>query len=240
MTSANEHAFAPEWWVTIIAIVSLVAAAISFVIIVMDIRRGHRQRMGIMNVVWPITALYAGPLALWMYYKVGRRSSVKYLREAQEKGESVPERPFWQSVGVGATHCGAGCTLGDIVAEWFMFFFPFFTIFGRILFANWVIDYALAYILGIIFQYYSIKPMRGLSVKEGIIAAIKADTLSLTAWQVGMYGWMAIATFVLFQAEMPKTSPVFWLMMQIAMLFGFLTAYPVNWWLIKRGIKERM
>ncbi|RXE49640.1 hypothetical protein B4O83_06270 [Chromohalobacter israelensis] len=24
------------------------------------------------------------------------------------------------------------------------------------------------------------------------------------------------------------------------MFFGFLTSYPVNWWLIKRGIKEAM
>jgi hypothetical protein len=29
-------------------------------------------------------------------------------------------------------------------------------------------------------------------------------------------------------------------MMQIAMVFGFATAYPVNWWLIRSGIKERM
>jgi hypothetical protein len=29
-------------------------------------------------------------------------------------------------------------------------------------------------------------------------------------------------------------------MMQIAMVVGFATAYPVNWWLIARGIKERM
>jgi hypothetical protein len=28
--------------------------------------------------------------------------------------------------------------------------------------------------------------------------------------------------------------------MQIAMLAGFITSYPVNWWLIKVGIKERM
>ena len=27
-------------------------------------------------------------------------------------------------------------------------------------------------------------------------------------------------------------------MMQIAMGFGFLTSYPVNWWLIKHGVKE--
>ncbi|WP_245563857.1 DUF4396 domain-containing protein [Spirosoma luteum] len=25
-----------------------------------------------------------------------------------------------------------------------------------------------------------------------------------------------------------------------SMLFGFLTAYPLNWWLIKSGVKEKM
>ena len=29
-------------------------------------------------------------------------------------------------------------------------------------------------------------------------------------------------------------------MMQLAMLCGFATAYPVNWWLIRRGLKEKM
>ena len=32
----------------------------------------------------------------------------------------------------------------------------------------------------------------------------------------------------------------YWLMMQGAMVVGFATTYPVNWWLIRRGIKERM
>jgi hypothetical protein len=35
-------------------------------------------------------------------------------------------------------------------------------------------------------------------------------------------------------------TPEFWFMMQIAMLAGFITSYPVNWWVIKAGIKERM
>lgn len=55
-----------------------------------------------------------------------------------------------------------------------------------------------------------------------------------------MYSWMAIATFLIFGHEIEKTSPVFWFMMQIAMLAGFLTAYPVNWWLLRAGIKEKM
>jgi uncharacterized protein DUF4396 len=32
----------------------------------------------------------------------------------------------------------------------------------------------------------------------------------------------------------------FWFMMQIAMMVGFMTSYPVNWWLIRSGLKERM
>jgi hypothetical protein len=82
--------------------------------------------------------------------------------------------------------------------------------------------------------------MRGLSPAQGLRAAVKADFLSLTAWQIGMYGWMAIAIFGLFGRELDKTDPVFWFMMQIAMLAGFATAYPVTWWLLKRGVKEPM
>ena len=34
--------------------------------------------------------------------------------------------------------------------------------------------------------------------------------------------------------------PGLWFAMQAAMLCGFVTAYPVNWWLIRSGVKERM
>jgi len=55
---------------------------------------------------------------------------------------------------------------------------------------------------------------------------------------------MAIAYFGIFRAgigNQPKVNSCeFWFMMQIAMIAGFLTAYPVNWWLIARGFKERM
>ena len=51
---------------------------------------------------------------------------------------------------------------------------------------------------------------------------------------------MALATFLIFGHELHKTNPVFWFMMQIAMWAGFATSYPVNWWLIKKGLKEAM
>jgi hypothetical protein len=228
-------------WLRIIAILWLVIAGLSAITIIMDLASGHRQHMWIMDVVWPVTALYAGPLALYAYFKIGRLSSQAQFEKANAENRKPPgmSKPFWQSVALGATHCGSGCALGDIVAEWFLFFVPF-TLFGEKIFAAWLVDYILAFSFGIAFQYFTIKPMKGLSVGQGLVAAVKADTLSLTAWQVGMYGWMAIAVFVIFRHEIPKTDPVFWFMMQIAMLCGFVTAYPVNGWLVRKGIKETM
>ncbi len=168
-------------------------------------------------------------------------------QEPPNKGET----PFPVMVANGALHCGSGCTLGDIVAEWLVFavpaiavWFGYKSLFGDKIFAVWIVDYIFAYAFGIFFQYFTIAPMRGLSFGPGLVAAIKADTLSLAAWQVGMYGFMAFAYFYLFRtvlgAPLQTNMVEFWFMMQIAMIFGFITTYPVNWWLIKSGIKERM
>ena len=43
-----------------------------------------------------------------------------------------------------------------------------------------------------------------------------------------------------FGVKLEVDSVEFWFMMQIAMLCGFLTSYPVNWWLLRSGIKEMM
>ena len=224
-----------------VVIASLVIAVISMIIIVFDILSGNPQQMMVMNFVYPITALYAGPLGLFVYYTIGRKSTKKAIIRAKEQNQKLPnkQKPFWQSVAVGALHCGSGCTLGDIISETVLLFFPF-VLFGMKLYGAWALDYILAFSIGIVFQYYAIKPMKNLSPKEGIKAALKADTLSLTCWQVGMYGWMAIATFLIFGHELKANTPMFWFMMQIAMLCGFLTSYPMNWWLIKKKIKEEM
>lgn len=150
-------------------------------------------------------------------------------------------RPRWQSVVLSTLHCGAGCTLADIVGEWFLFFVPV-AIGGSILAGTWVVDYLLALAFGIGFQYAAIRGMeRMLPRGEAIRRAAKADILSLTAWQAGMYGWMAVAIFALNGGEaMPRTSFVFWFSMQVAMACGFLVALPVNILLIRAGIKKGM
>jgi hypothetical protein len=227
-------------WLYAVSIVALAIAGLSAIVIVVDMLAGYRQRMWIMNLVWPITALWSGPIARWAYFRIGRLSTHQALRAANQRGEepAAKDKPFAMDVALAATHCGAGCYFGDIVAEWIVFFIPL-ALFGQKVFGTWALDYAFAFLFGIVFQYLTIKPMQNLSAGKAIVAALKADTLSLTVWQVGMYGWMAIVIFVLF-GEIPKANPVFWFMMQIAMIAGFITSYPANWWLLKKGIKERM
>lgn len=153
-------------------------------------------------------------------------------------------RPHWQSVVLSTLHCGAGCTLADLCGEWFLFFVPVL-IGGSALLGSVVVDYLLALMIGVWFQYMAMRAMQSKSLVNStdqlLKRAFKADFWSLTAWQVGMYGFMAIAFFVIFPTlELARNSWTFWFMMQIAMLFGFATAYPVNAVLIKRKIKMIM
>lgn len=230
----------PSPWLTDLACIALAVALASTAWIAYDIvGRGYRQKMTVMEWVWPITGLYFGPLAIWGYLRYGRPMSSKWLTE--HDFDEPPGKPGWATTAVGASHCGAGCTLGDIVAE-FAIFGLGVMIAGETVFAEYIGDYVLAIALGLVFQYFAIAPMRGLNFRKGIVAAAKADILSLSAFEVGLFGWMALQSFVLFPApyHLHPDSAVYWFLMQIGMIIGFFTAFPVNTWLIREGIKEAM
>lgn len=146
----------------------------------------------------------------------------------------------WQSVALSALHCGAGCTLADIIGECITNYVPI-TVGGSLLFGNWALDFVLALMIGVYFQFYAIREMEKVTVSKALTRAFKADFFSLLSWQVGMYGWMAIVYFVLFlNIPLAKDTWMFWFMMQIAMLFGFICAFPMNALLIKLGVKKGM
>ena len=179
-------------WLHILSVTALLLGLGCALVIAADLMR-HPQHMAIMNAVWPITALFGGPAVLWAYFKHGRLAAHERAMPAMQRGEEPPHKrrtPFAVMVGKGALHCGAGCTLGDIGAEWLAFGFPAIalafgwrSIFAEKMFAVWIFDFILAYLFGIVFQYMAITPMRGLPFLQGVWAAVKADTLSLAAWQ---------------------------------------------------------
>jgi len=87
---------------------------------------------------------------------------------------------------------------------------------------------------------FTLAPMRGISGWKGIVEATKVDAISLIAFEVGLFAWMALTQLVLFKPELAVDTWTYWFMMQIGMIAGYFTSYPMNWWLIKRGIKEAM
>ena len=182
-----------------LAWVSLIAAFGCALIIGIDEAR-HPQKMLIMNLVWPITALYLSVFALWVYFRIGRpmgrgamgktsHMNMEHAAEQQDRAGADPSRH---------QPLRSGCTLGDVIAEFSVMGLGL-SLFGSPLYASFAADLFLAWLLGIAFQYFSIKPMRNLSASEALVAALKADTLSIIAYEIGLFGWMALTYFVFFR-----------------------------------------
>lgn len=211
------------------------------IIIAYDLYR-HKQSMKIMNAVWILTGLWASYLALWAYYKFGR-NDMNMDNKSMDMDMDMSmetEDTKWKSIALSTLHCGAGCTLADIAGEWYTYYYPIH-LNGSMLAGSWVFDFILALVIGVYFQFYAIREMENISVANGLVRAFKADFFSLTSWQIGMYGWMAIVYFVLFKnLPIEKDAWTFWFMMQVAMLLGFACAYPMNALLIKSGVKKGM
>jgi len=117
--------------------------------------------MGIMEIVWPVTALYFGPAAVAAYRPWGRPMTRRWQRE---RGDP-PDKPGYAVTATGVAHCGAGCTLGDIIAEFAVFGLGA-SVAGLALGAEYIGDCLAVLSLGIVFRYFAIAPMRGLSLRR--------------------------------------------------------------------------
>ena len=225
---------------TIISWVSLALGVLSSIIIYVDIQMGCYQSMRIMNIAWPVTSLFIWPLALFMYFKYGRSNptaNIQPMLHSHDAHEAKPT-PLWVNMYIASTHCASGCAVADIIGEAGIFILGI-TIAGSFIWMGYIVDYVLALIFGLAFQYYSIRPMQPeLSPKKTLWQAVKADIFSLTSFQIGMYIWIYISVGVIFNQAINASSPIFWFMMQIAMICGMFTTMPVNHWLIKIGIKH--
>lgn len=236
-------ALVPEW--LNLAAWTWIVLCLSSAVFLLVHTIAHPQKMTVMSVVWPVTGLYLGPVAVYAYRRslpvMKRGPMPPAVKVLAEKSSARPPTFLQNSIAV--FHCGAGCSIGDVIAESIApslaptLGLTFAGAFGSRL----ILDFVFAYVLGIVFQYFTVAPMRGLSLGQGIVAAARADTVSIVMFQVGMFGWMAIAWFVLFPApHLNAGMAVFWFMMQIAMVTGFFTALPANAWLIRKGWKEKM
>jgi hypothetical protein len=109
-------------WLYVLAWISLGTAAGTAVCLAVRIIF-HPEKMAVMNIVWPISALYLGSAAFVLYrlHKVERRSQT---HAADEQSESLARliRPLRLQPAMSVLHCGAGCALGDITGEVLVYF----------------------------------------------------------------------------------------------------------------------
>ena len=215
-----------------------VLSGILLCILVFIDTRKYKQSMPIMNIVWALTMLWSSWIGLIAYISFGRQKQTPMPMNSNmdmSNGDMMmPKKHKWQGVALSTLHCGAGCTLADIIGE------SITSGLGLSLTIGWSLDYILALIIGVYFQYTAIQQMGKVKPKIAINRALKSDVLSLTAWQVGMYGFMAIYLAYFATGEIDRTSSEFWFAMQLAMMAGFIFSYPMNILLIKIGLKHSM
>src|SRR2546428_10384238 len=99
---------APSWF-ELLAWVALGLGFASALVIVADVVvLGNWQHMAIMDLAFPLTALYLGPIALWAYFARGRRMSRRRRHMHMAGMEEGARDSLWQGVRSGSPP-GARC-----------------------------------------------------------------------------------------------------------------------------------
>ena len=131
-------------------------------------------------------------------------------------------------------HCLAGDATGIILAAVLTYRFRFPNGIDLIL------EYTAAFLFGwMVFQALFMKSMLGGNYVVALRGTFFAEFVSMNMVMVGM-----IPTMVILMHAMPESRnplhPLFWGVMSIATLVGGFTAYPINSWMVRRGIKHGM
>jgi len=172
---------------------------------------------------WVLLTLYTGVFALVIYWFLHRAST-----------REPPEPPLWEQSVESTIHCVAGDASGILLAA-------VVTIWLRLpMSLEVIVEYVAGVAVGLfVFQALCMKPSFDGSYWRAVKSTLLAETLSMNAVMAGMIPVMVI----LMSRDMSAMEPSsirFWGTMSLAFVVGTVTTYPVNWWLVKRGIKHGM
>ncbi len=172
---------------------------------------------------WVLVILYTGPVGLVIYLLA--------CREPLAGTHEAYVAPRWKQA-VGSTiHCVAGDATGVILGAVVGFFLHLSRI-GDVAF-----EYAAGFAFGLlIFQALFSRIMMGGSYWSGVRRTILPEWLSMNALMGGMIPVMVL----LMDDGSGPTGLRFWGVMSLAIFVGALVAYPVNLWLVARGLKHGM
>jgi len=173
-----------------------------------------------------LLTLYTGPLGAFLYV-LGCREPLPGLHERYVAAT-------WRQVLGSTMHCVAGDGIGIIVGA----------IIAGLLLLQGPAEMALEYVLGFgfgwsIFQALFMRQMAGGSFLRSLRQTFVSELLSMNLLMAGMLP-VAAAWRAAVPAARDPAQPEFWFAISMALLVGFLVAYPMNWWLVTNGLKHGM
>ena len=186
----------------------------------------HAPEMMVMKWGWIAVTAYTGPVGLF-FYLIGCKEPLPATHQ------QLVAAPWRQALG-STIHCMAGDATGIIFAA-------AVTALVRLpMGLDLIVEYLLGFAFGLlIFQALFMKDMLGGSYWQAVRRTVLPEWLSMNMVMAGMVPVMAVL-MARDMAAMEPTSIRFWGTMSLAAIVGGVLAYPINAWLVDRGLKHGM
>jgi hypothetical protein len=198
---------------------------LSLIFLVWDLFN-NTPTMWVMKLAWILIVIYTGPVGLFIYLLSCRQP-------IPGTHDQFIAQHWKQSIG-SMMHCVAGDATGIIIAA--SITFPFRLPSGL----DVLIEYSAAFVMGLfIFQALFMKTTMGGNYLAAVRKTFFAETVSMNMVMVGMIPVMVILRTKIPGGDNPKT-PLFWGIMSLATIAASFTAYPINSWMVGRGLKHGM
>ena len=180
----------------------------------------------VMKLAWVLVVLYTGPVGLLLYLLTCRQP----LPGTHDEYIAA----HWKQATGSPLHCVAGDATGIILSAAIVYHF------GLPNGVDLVIEYLSAFVVGLlVFQALFMLAMYGGDYWLAVRKTFFAEAVSMNMVMVGM-----IPTMVILMHRVPGTDDptdgTFWGVMSLATMAGMVTAYPINSWMVARGLKHGM
>ncbi len=162
---------------------------------------------------------------------------VRYVLGCREPMRGTHERfvaARWRQVLGSTMHCVAGDGVGILVGA----------VIASVIALAGLVELALEYLLGFafgwtIFQALFMRDMAGGNYLRSLKKTFFPELLSMNLLMAAMIPAMLILRSRI-APGMGPSDPAFWFVMSMALLVGFIVAYPMNWWLVANELKHGM
>lgn len=211
----------------------LVLGGCTALMILKDLFR-HPHPVSVMNIIWPLTGLYM-PFIGWIaWWYLGRKPS-QQQKLALLAPQKIRGNASWQTIFISTSLSAAACIFGDIMTIPIVTLLKQFAI-NPALWMQAIICLIVSLFMGLLFQFLAIRQREQHSFGRALLLALKTEIFPLVTYQFGIFIFMALALKFVLNEQANPLLVVFWFMLQLAIMTGFLFSWPANHFLIKRGL----